>query len=394
MTLPTMHDLIVVGAGPAGSMAAYHAAAAGLDVVVMDRAPIGRVKPCAGGLSTKALARLPFSVSEVVESHTNRVKIGLRYATSTALSAQGVICGFVDRKAFDCLLLKHAQRVGAHFRKIDKITSIAIEPGAVHLVLNERETVRARYLIAADGANSQVRRLTMPYGRFSRGFAVEGRVARANLSFAPEMEFSFGCLKYGYGWVFPKGDHVNVGLYTCRDLVRLGKDLLRDYAFKTLGTNAVKDIVGFPLGFGGNSYKQTQERLLFAGDAAGLAEPLLGEGIYNALRSGELSGLAVARALCEGRSAKKAYNAALRPIRRDLRRSTLVSNVFYSTLEGFGFKILKNPVVGAGLIKGYAAGKTFHQITDRFALMPWQKPLWSARIQELHNASLSSRRSD
>lgn len=394
MNHPTIHDVIVVGAGPAGSMAAYHAAAAGLDVVVMDRAPAGRTKPCAGGLSTKALARLPFSVSGVVERHTDRVKIGLGHATSKALSAEGVICGFVDRTAFDCLLLGQAQSAGAQFRQIDKITSIAVEQGGVHLVLNERETVSARYLIAADGANSQVRRLTMPHGTFSRGFAIEGSVARANLSCAPEMEFSFGCLKYGYAWVFPKGDHVNVGLYTCRETVHLGKDLLRDYASKKLGTNAVEDIVGFPLGFGGNSYRQTQERLLFAGDAAGMSEPLLGEGIYNALRSGEMSGLAVARAISERRSAKKTYNAALRPIRRDLRRSTLVSNVFYGTLDGVGFKVLTNRLVGAGLIKGYAAGKTFHQITDRFALMPWQKPLRSPRIQELHSASIPGRSYD
>lgn len=377
------HELIIVGAGPAGTMAAYWAASKGVDVTILDAPVLKRAKPCAGGLSTKALALLPFSVAGIVEESTSRISIGLGNNAGNELVAEGIICGFVIRKEFDRHLLDHAQKVGAQLRRVEKIGGLTVDPEKVKISVNGGEILSAQYLIAADGANSQIRRLAAPQGVFSRGFALEGTVPRSKLSAAPGMELNFGCLGYGYGWVFPKADHVNVGMYTRRETVRLSKDMLRDYAQTKLGTGEVEDIAGFPLGFGGESYRQTEERLLFAGDAAGMVEPLLGEGIYNALRSGELAGLAIANALRNERPAREAYDASLRPLRRDLRRAELVSNLFYRYLEIFGFRVLRNPVISSGLIRGYAAGKTFHQITDRFALMPSQKPLQSKRITEL-----------
>lgn len=387
---PGMHDLIVVGAGPAGAMAAYHAASNGLDVMILDRARRPRAKPCAGGLSTKALAQLPFPVADLVEKSTNRIRIGLDYMDGPAVSAEGTICGFVVREEFDKRLLDHAWKAGAKFRTVEKTDYLSLEPERVCLGIDGGDSLSAEYLIAADGANSQIRRMTTPQGSFSRGFALEGTVSRAKLSDAPGMELNFGCMPFGYGWVFPKGDHVNVGLYTSRETVRLSKAMLRDFASARLGTSDVDDIIGFPLGFGGKSYRQTEERLLFAGDAAGLVEPLLGEGIYNALRSGEMAGLAVTNAVRQKRPAQKSYNTSLRSIRRDLRRGELASKLFYEHLNSFGFKVLKNPLISSVLMKGYAAGKTFHQITDRFFLMPWQKPLLSKRLEELKSRTHDS----
>ncbi|WP_420566887.1 geranylgeranyl reductase family protein [Thalassovita sp.] len=377
------HELIVVGAGPAGTMAAYHAARQGVRVTILDRAPGSRPKPCAGGLSTKALAQLPFSVAHIVQKSTQSISLGLGAAPGQPISAQGLLCGFVVRHEFDGLLLDRARQAGADYQLVDRITDLSVAPDHVRLDLGDGRSLNTGYLIAADGANSQIRRLADPQGAFSRGFALEGIVPRASLSGAPGMELNFGCLPFGYGWVFPKGDHVNVGIYTSRDRVPLGKDILRNYARAKLGTQDVQDIMGFPLGFGGKTYRPTQERLLFAGDAAGMVEPLLGEGIFNALRSGEMAGRAVAGAVAQGTSARGAYDVGLRSIRRDLRRGELICNLFYEHLDGFGFRALQNPMIRAILIKGYAAGKTFHQITDGFALMPWQKPLRSDRIDEL-----------
>ncbi|MGI3183884.1 NAD(P)/FAD-dependent oxidoreductase [Nioella aestuarii] len=377
------HELIIVGAGPAGAMAAYWAASRGVDVTILDRAPVKRAKPCAGGLSTKALALLPFSVADIVERSTSHIIVGLGNNTGVALTAEGIICGFVVREDFDRHLLNHALKAGARLRRIEELRGLTLDPEQVQLEINGGEVLSTQYVIAADGANSRMRRLAVPHGAFSRGFALEGTISRSKLSFAPGMELNFGCPRLGYGWVFPKADHVNVGLYTSQETVRLSKDMLRDFASSKLGTDQVESIVGFPLGFGGASYRQTEERLLFAGDAAGMVEPLLGEGIYNAIRSGELAGLAVANALRQQRPARESYNASMRPLRRDLRRGEWVSKLFYRYLEEIGFKVLQNRVISAGLIRGYAAGRTFHQIIDRFALMPWQKPLQSDRIKEL-----------
>lgn len=387
--IPQNPELIVVGAGPAGTMAAYHAARLGIKVTILDRAPGGRSKPCAGGLSTKALAQLPFSVAHIVQHATGSIRLGLGAGPARPVQAPGLLCGFVVRHEFDALLLQQARRAGASYQLIDGIKGLSLAPDHVQLDLGDRRSLTAPYVIAADGANSQIRRLADPQGALRRGFALEGTVPRSCLRDAPEMELNFGCLPFGYGWIFPKRDHVNVGIYTSRSTVGLGKNLLRDYARAKLGTADVQHIMGFPLGFGGKSYRPAHERLLLAGDAAGMVEPLLGEGIYNALRSGELAGRAVADALGQGLSARGAYDAGLRSIRRDLRRADLVSELFYAHLDGVGFRALDNPMIRAILLKGYAAGKTFHQITDRFALMPWQKPLRSDRIEELSRLALT-----
>ncbi|MEY8120743.1 NAD(P)/FAD-dependent oxidoreductase [Falsihalocynthiibacter sp. BN13B15] len=375
-----IHELIVVGSGPAGSMAAFHAAKMGINVTILDRASFPRAKPCAGGLTAKTLARLPYPINEIVQHVSDEINLTLRLGENVTVSAAGLICAFVVRQDLDQLLLEGAKKAGAQYRQINSIEQLSVNLSSVCLTINQNEKLSAKYLIAADGANSQIRRMAKPNGSFSRGFAVEGTVDRSLLSTMPEMELNFGYVEFGYGWLFPKGDHVNVGLFTNRQDIRLGKDMLRAYSYAKLGTDKVRGIVGFPLGFGGKSYRQNQERILFAGDAAGMAEPLLGEGIHNAIMSGELAGVAVANALRLGQPAKNSYHASLRPIRRDLVRTELVSKIFYENLDRGGYSMLKTRAISSGLIKGFAAGKTLNEVTNKFAAMFWQKPLFTKSI--------------
>lgn len=379
---PDTRELIVVGAGPAGSMAAYHAALMGINVTILDRSTFPRAKPCAGGLTAKTLARLPYSITDVVQNASDEISLALRLDKKATVSAAGLICAFVVRQDFDQLLLENAKKAGARFQQIESLDQLSVNSSCICLTINRSEKLSAKYLIAADGANSQIRRMTKTNGSFSRGFAVEGTVDRSGLSAMPEMELNFGCVEFGYGWVFPKGDHVNVGLFTNSEDTRLSKDMLRTYSRVKLGTDDVRGIVGFPLGFGGKSYRQIEERILFAGDAAGMAEPLLGEGIHNAIMSGELAGVAVANALKLGRPAKSSYHASLKPIQSDLSHSELVSNLFYRNLDRGGYRLLTTRGISSCFIKGFAAGKTMNEITNKFAAMFWQKPLFRKKHHE------------
>jgi flavin-dependent dehydrogenase len=136
-------------------------------------------------------------------------------------------------------------------------------------------------------------RLTSGERWFCRGFAIEGVIPYAAIAAEPPMELLFNFVEDGYGWLFPKGDHVNVGIYTRSDSVPLSKQRLLAYTRYRLGCDKVEDIKGFPLGFGGAGYRLRHPRIVLAGDAGGFAEPLLGEGIHNAIKTGQAAADAI-----------------------------------------------------------------------------------------------------
>lgn len=374
-------DVAIVGAGPAGSIAAFYAARRGLNVLLLDKAAFPRVKPCGGGITTKALNRLPFSVAEVLEYATGTVQMGLGYNQQKTFSTPGFICGFAVREKFDDLLLEAAVNEGTEFQKIEKIQHLEFDYDHIELTVDGSK-IKPKYLIAADGANSQIRRLVDPRLDFSRGFALEGLVPYDRIGTRPEMTFDFGCVDFGYGWLFPKGDHVNVGIYTCRSDITISKDGLREYCRRKLGTDQIDAVVGFPLGFGGKSYRQTNERVLFVGDAAGMAEPLLGEGIHNAIKSGEFAGKAVADAVRNEQPIGLRYNSAVNEIRRDLDRcDNAAFKFFYPNLNGIGYGSLNFPISKVALMKGFAAGKTLSEIMNGFLFMGFQPPVYPESLK-------------
>ena len=132
------------------------------------------------------------------------------------------------------------------------------------------------------------------------------------------MGFDFGRVNGGYGWVFPKEGHMNVGLYTYRPDVKITRRDLVDYAVRRIGIPGPTRISGYPLGMGGWRYRPGSGRVLLAGDAAGLADPLLGEGLYHAIISGQRAAAAIAHAMDTGSDACKTYANELMPIQRDL----------------------------------------------------------------------------
>ena len=379
-------DLIVVGAGPAGSMAAYTAATAGLRVLLLDKSNFPRMKPCGGGLTIKALNLLPFSISEILQSATGTLLMGYKYNPPIRYETRGFICGFVVREVFDNFLYGKAQEAGAQFQKITSLDHIQPDDHGVCVQVDGGTELRATYLVAADGANSQCRRLLNPRVEFSRGFALEGIVPYDALSGIPDMEFDFGCVDYGYGWIFPKKGHANVGIYTCNPDVKLSKDLLRTYLQTKLGTDRIDNVVGFPLGFGGQTYSQGHDRVLFAGDAVGMAEPLLGEGLHNALKTGISAGESVARAITENIPIGTAYSAKIGSVKSDiLRCRNLAFNFFYPRLDTSARNIMKFPLVESVLMRGFSAGLTLSATMNQFPIVPFKSPVVPNSLSKIQN---------
>lgn len=346
-------DVVIVGAGPAGSSAAYDLASGGIRVLLLDRTGFPRKKVCAGGLTVKARRALPYSIEPVVQRTVFSLAVSCRLRRQQVFTGTDPICHMVDRPAFDLFCLQKAMAAGADFEIVRRIDSITETREAVTMT-TDCGPIHCRYLIGADGAHSRVRLLTGRFAAIRFGFGVEGGVA-ALPGNNPEMGFDFDRVCGGYGWVFPKKDHLNVGLYTHRSPARIRRRDLVDYISRRLGDAAPEQVSGYPLGMGGWRYRPGHGRVLLAGDAAGLVDPLLGEGLYHAIVSGRKAARAVADAMDTGCDACRSYGSALTPIRRELQFARVAAAVFYR-LPDLGYALLTSPAARIPLMSGFARG--------------------------------------
>jgi flavin-dependent dehydrogenase len=263
------------------------------------------------------------------------------------------ICHMIERSAFDYFCLKKTVAAGARFSVVKRIDQI-VESDRRVSVITDRGVIRARFLIGADGAHSRVRRLTGRFDGYRAGFAVEGIVDRSP-SMDLSMGFDFSRVSGGYGWIFPKKNHINVGLYSLKADVKIDRQDLVDYAVQRIGRPVPTRITGFPLGMGGWRYRPGRGRVLLVGDAAGLVDPLLGEGLYHAIISGQKAAAAIADAMSTGKDACKTYANGLVPIQRDLLFAHAASAAFYK-LPKIGYLLLVSPPARIALMGGFSKG--------------------------------------
>lgn len=368
--MTSVYDAVVIGAGPAGCAAAYDLAAAGRSVLLVDQRAFPRVKACAGGVTVKTLRALRYSVAPVIREVCTTMDVARDYDRARTLESGDPLCAMTVREELDAYCLRQTIARGAQFRIVKRIAAVVEDATGVEITLDD-EPVRARYLVGADGVNSRVRQL-LGGAPPVRGFALEACVPREPAAMPP-MVFRFGVVAHGYGWLFPKGDHVNVGLYTNDPAVRISRDDVAAFARRTLGTDALDGFVGHHIGLGGCDLAQPWRRVFLVGDAAGLVDPLLGEGIYNAIVSGQ----AAARAIAESSApanvpAKPLFARFMAPIVDDLASTYRTARFFYHNLV-WGFRALTFPPSVLALMRGTAAGLTFAQAKHGFLLAPFRR---------------------
>lgn len=353
------HDAIVVGAGPAGCAAAYDLAKGGRSVLLVDRCAFPRQKACAGGVTVKAVKALRYSIAPVIRAVCREMVMGRKLIESEVFRSAHPVCVMTVRSEFDHYCFERTREAGAAFRVVKHISGLSAGPDGVSLS-TEQGIIKGRYLIGADGAHSRIRRLSGDFPPGEGGFAIEACVplgGRKN----PQMECDFGVVDDGYGWVFPKGDHLNVGVGWNGSGRRFGRRELEAYTRAKLGSGDCGRIIGAPISLGGTAYAPSAERVFLVGDAAGLVDPLLGEGIYNAIKSGQAAAAAVQTGLRGERSALEAFRETMAPIQDDLRRCAKSAADFYGDMET-GWRRLNRPHVRYALMKGYAAGWDFRDI--------------------------------
>jgi len=372
-------DVIIVGAGPAGCAAAYDLVAAGLRVLLLDRTAFPRHKPCAGGLTVKASRALRYSVAPVIQVTVRELDVSCRMHRQTLFTGMDPICRMVDRSAFDLFCLEKTVAAGAEFRVVDHIDDIMENDDAVSMIA-DGEAIRGRFLIGADGVHSRVRRITGRFSGIRFGFAVEA-IINAIPSREAGMAFDFIQVAVGYGWLFPKNDHINVGLYTQRSDGVIRRKDLDAYIFRKFGHLRREAIRGYHLGLGGWRYRPGRGRVLLAGDAAGLVDPLLGEGLYHAIVSGQRAAAAIEDGVNNVSDACQSYAKALLPIQRELLFAQFAAAFFYR-IPAFGHGLLISPAARIPLMQGFARGMSVLAIFLRGYLFWFDRRLPQKHPQE------------
>jgi geranylgeranyl reductase family protein len=358
-------DLLVVGGGPAGAAAAIRGAAAGLSVVVCDKASFPRDKTCGDGLTTTALRLLERlgldpptvdgwePVGEVVlRSPSGRV-------VELPLPSDGLYAAVAPRATLDAALLDVAARRGAEIRQRAALQSLRTTSAGVEATLAPAvpqagngatvtgpeaatggETVTARYVVAADGMYSTVRRLTGVDGphlgewHAFRQYFTGVADRRLWVLFEPD-------LLPGYAWVFPvAGDRANVGFglprrpgVSVRPMAAQWRDLLERTALRELLGDAEPEghHRAWPIPADLGRAPLSSGRVLFAGDAAGATDPMTGEGIAQALLTGILAVEAIATGGADpGRVAHRYEAAVHHHLARDLRFAAVLGRILSS----------------------------------------------------------------
>src|SRR4051794_35638385 len=209
-----MYDVIVVGAGPAGSTTARECARRGLSVLLIDKAEFPRDKPCGGGVNLRTAQLLPFSLASVAERTIVGMRFSLRQHNAFTRYASEPLTYLTQRRRLDALFVEHALHAGATLREGTPVRAIERHDSSVTVHAGS-EVFEGWTLVAADGANGPTARLAGLKVPRTTLVGLEGNVTPGG-AFPPEWEQVFGLdlggIPGGYGWIFPKGDHLNIGV--------------------------------------------------------------------------------------------------------------------------------------------------------------------------------------
>ena len=295
-------DVLVVGAGPAGSSAARVAAEVGARVLLVDRARFPRYKTCGGGIIGTSLQWMPPAVRATVTRDIRSVCFTLRGRRRIVARANRPFLGMVDRERFDQALVDAAVAAGAEFRDGVGVRALAEEDGIVRVRTDDGELC-ARVVVGADGASGRcaayvgVRIVETDLG-------LEDELAVDPARFAGRVLLDWGPQPGGYAWLFPKGGVAAVGVIARRGTPDATRAYLREWvASLGLADATVLRSSGHLTRVRAAGSPVRRGRVLLAGDAAGLLEPWTREGISVALRSGCWAGAAAA-AVREGDDAR------------------------------------------------------------------------------------------
>jgi len=380
--VPEIRDVLIVGAGPAGSALAYFLARQGIDVLLLDKAEFPRDKTCGDGLTPRALRMLRvIGLLDKVIISGFRINGAVIYAPNgEQISSSVPACGdlpqflvVLPRYQLDNLIREHAVAAGAEFRPQVNVTNVLRAPMSDSIVgvraygPNGLVELRARYTVLATGASVGLldrAHLLQASPRFARATRVyyEGMQQLSD-----HLEFHFDSVPLpGYGWIFPVSPTAaNVGVCCFAEAVRIpSRRAFDDFTASPRVAQRLKmaerhgPVKGYPMRIDFPTAQLDFPGLLLLGEAAGLVNPLTGEGIDYALESAEVGAESLVHAFRTGESLKQTGHSFSQALRDRFLRTFII----FSRLRDIYVRPwLLNRMVAAAA-RHEAAQRTFIQV--------------------------------
>ena len=398
-------DVIVAGAGPAGATAALRLARAGVRVAIVERYPLPRQKPCGGGISTRVLTRFPWLPESLPRIATHPVSSLYLEGPSGGgfrMQANGPAVLLIRRIEFDNLLTDLAREAGADVIDGTAIAQARQDRTGVTLRTRDGRELRAPIVIAADGVNSVIaRRLGLnpgwPAGKLALDMMEETPIAALSAAEPETLAVFYGYGgAHGYAYIFPKREHVNVGIgyvlpyFKARVDVTpydLQQTFVGDLRARGLlnGESQRRNFTPFLIPIGGPLRRTAAGRVLLAGDAGGFVNGFSAEGIYYAMVTGELAAEAVLGARRDGviqpAAARRAYLRAWKQeIGAELRDSVLIQKYLFHSAARMDrvVRVAQTQPEFSRLLVDYASGRLSYRAARRQLL--WRFPRLLPRL--------------
>lgn len=383
-----MLDTLVVGAGPAGSLTAYCLSKHDRSVALIDSASFPRHKPCGGGLPLHAvdlLDRKGFQIDSLVKDVADQVEFLYESGDPVTESLTDAPVFMVDRGEFDHSLAEAARRQGVSFQDETRFLQMKIKSDYCEVVLPDRR-LKARFVVGADGAHSEVGRSVGLMRSQNCGVAMDAEVKvspKIQAQNRSKATFDVNFVDQGYGWIFPKKDCLSMGVGGYRRDVTYPRSL-EDYIKQSVDKRDIhrKNVYGHPLPFFQGTRDVVRGRVGLVGDAAGMVDALSGEGIFYALRGGEILAETINWALEEDVSTLSRYQERLREtVFKELGWSYRLAQVFFRFPRKCYEHGVKRPKIVRWIKRAVTSQQSYDEIYEH---------IWSEVKRRLGNRVLST----
>ncbi len=394
----TKYDVAVVGGGPSGSTTANLLAKAGAKVIVLDRASFPREKPCGGGVTARAYVQAPVDLTPMVEQHINKVRFSFRLGRYFDHTYDRTMVYMTQRIKLDAFLLSKAGDAGATVRDGSMVRSVEMDRDGVRINA-DGETIEADVIVGADGSTGIVSRsvglkpfVDPPVAIEANFYYADGKAPR---EWTDLLALELGSMDGGYGWSFPKSDHFNVG---CGGFSSVGGQLRTHLAdlrhHYELDDVVMENVRGHHLPTKDDGSPIVRGRALLVGDAAGLVDPMSGEGIYSAFVSGRLAADAIQGFLGGKSPDLHPYEAAVeRELLDDMRAATILRDAYHFSPWQSYFVMSHFKPMREGLCQLATGERNYTDFLNTFGPLTPMLRFWAGRgraARAKRNASMAA----